>query len=99
MFISQMINMQEKIIWTIGQSTHPFDEFFSILKSFEIQLLIDIRGNPGSRRDPHFNKVSLQLTLPESDEDLHMGLARGRRKKARIADGKLLYSKVQDGTI
>lgn len=73
--------MQEKTVWTIGHSTHPFDEFIDILKSFETQLLIDIRGYPGSRRHPHFNKESLQLTLPENGiEYLHISGLGGRRK-------------------
>jgi len=45
----------EKTIWTIGHSTRPIEEFIDILKSFLIELLIDVRSFPGSRRYPQFN--------------------------------------------
>ncbi len=35
--------MQEKTVWTIGHSTHTFDEFVVMLKSFRIGLVGDIR--------------------------------------------------------
>lgn len=30
-------------IYTIGHSTHPIDDFITILKSYDIQQLVDIR--------------------------------------------------------
>ena len=57
--------MQQKIIYTIGHSTRTLEEFISILKSFNIELLADIRSYPGSKRYPHFNKENLQKFLPE----------------------------------
>ena len=55
--------MQNKIIYTIGHSIRPLEEFISILKSFDIQLLTDIRSYPGSKRYPHFNKENLEKSL------------------------------------
>jgi uncharacterized protein (DUF488 family) len=73
--------MQEKIIWTIGHSTHPINEFISMLKSFQIQLLTDIRSFPGSKRYPHFNKESLQVSLSANDiKYIHLKNLGGRRK-------------------
>lgn len=72
---------QKKIIWTIGHSTHPFDEFLSILKSFHIELIADIRSYPGSRKYPHFNKEYLQVSLPENNiKYVHLKDLGGRRK-------------------
>ena len=36
-------------IFTIGHSTHPFDEFLDILKVFYIEMVADVRTipNPG----------------------------------------------------
>lgn len=54
---------KENTIWTIGHSTHPLEEFIAILKSFEIELLVDIRNFPGSKRYPYFNKEALCSSL------------------------------------
>jgi len=71
----------EKIIWTIGHSTHPLEVFIHILDSFEINLLIDVRNYPGSKRFPHFNKEALQHSLPAHGIDyLHLKELGGRRK-------------------
>ncbi len=52
------------MIYTIGHSTHPLDEFLSILKAHSIEQLIDVRRFPKSRRYPHFNRESMQLSVP-----------------------------------
>jgi uncharacterized protein (DUF488 family) len=46
-------------IWTIGHSTRTIDEFISLLKENEIQLLADVRAWPSSKRYPQFNKDAL----------------------------------------
>lgn len=51
-------------LFTIGHSTRSLDEFLSLLREFKIAVLIDIRRYPGSRRFPHFNRQSLEKTLP-----------------------------------
>jgi uncharacterized protein (DUF488 family) len=71
----------EKTIWTIGHSTHPLEVFIKMLESFGIKLLIDIRNYPGSKRYPHFNKESLEQSLPGKGIDyLHLKDLGGRRK-------------------
>jgi len=52
----------EPLIYTIGHSTHPIDEFISLLKKNEVTHLLDVRTVPRSRHNPQFNKE----TLPES---------------------------------
>jgi uncharacterized protein (DUF488 family) len=71
----------KKIIWTIGHSTHSLNEFVAMLKSFQIELVADIRSLPGSRRYPHFNIEALQFSLPENDiKYIHLKELGGRRK-------------------
>ena len=41
--------MAEKVIYTVGHSTHPLEDFLRMLKSFGIEQLIDIRRLPGWR--------------------------------------------------
>lgn len=63
-----MIELQSKEkmisrIWTIGHSTRSIDDFISLLKKNEINLLADVRSSPGSKRYPQFNKDALEKSL------------------------------------
>lgn len=70
-----------KIIFSIGHSNHPLDEFLEMLKAFEIETLVDIRRYPGSRKYPHFNKENLEKSLTEKEiQYLHCEDLGGRRK-------------------
>src|SRR4051812_25119131 len=73
--------MKQKSIWTIGHSTRSIEEFIAMLRSFQIELLVDIRSFPGSRRYPHFNKEALSVSLPENNiAYAHLVKLGGRRK-------------------
>ena len=70
-----------KIIWTIGHSTRAFEEFLTMLHSFNIELIADIRTYPGSRKFPQFNKEALEILLPQNNiQYLHIKELGGRRK-------------------
>ena len=56
---------KEKCIWTIGHSTRTQEEFVQILRSFQVEVLIDVRRYPGSRKYPQFNVAELESYLPE----------------------------------
>jgi len=72
---------QKKIIWTIGHSTRTLDEFIALLKSFQIECVVDIRSFPGSRRYPYFNKEALEISLSENNvKYFHLKELGGRRK-------------------
>ena len=78
------MSTSEKIIFTIGHSTKPFNEFIGLLNGFNIRLLADVRSFPGSRRFPQYNKESLMQTLPQSGiEYQHFPVLGGRRKAQR----------------
>ncbi len=51
------------IIFTIGHSTHPTEEFVDILKAHGIQFVIDVRTIPKSRYNPQYNSETLALAL------------------------------------
>ena len=76
--------MQEfgkRMIWTIGHSTRDIDDFIAILRSFDIQLVADIRSYPGSRRYPQFNKETLEVSLLKRNISyVHLKDLGGRRK-------------------
>ena len=50
-------------IWTIGHSTRTIEEFTALLRHHQIEILVDVRHFPGSRRLPHFNKDALHDAL------------------------------------
>lgn len=70
-------------IWTIGHSTRSIDEFVSLLTSFEIQVLVDVRTFPGSRRYPQFNKEQLRDSLTETGIDYQHFPDLGGRRRAK----------------
>jgi len=51
-------------LYTIGHSTRSLDELIAALRAHQIQLLVDIRAFPMSRRLPQFNRDSLEQSLP-----------------------------------
>ena len=53
-------------IFTVGHSTRSLQEFLSLLSTYEITLLVDIRVAPGSRRYPHFARDALAAALQEA---------------------------------
>ena len=70
-----------KTIWTIGHSTHSFEEFHAMLHSFSIELIVDVRSFPGSRKFPQFNKEALEISLPQIKiQYIHLNNLGGRRK-------------------
>ena len=73
----------QPVIWTIGHSTRSIDEFVSLLSSFEIQVLVDVRTFPGSRRYPQFNKEQLRDSLSEAGIDYQHFPDLGGRRKAK----------------
>jgi uncharacterized protein (DUF488 family) len=69
-------------LYTIGHSTRSFEELAEALRAHEIQTLVDIRSFPMSRRLPHFNRESLEKTLPNAGiRYVWMKDLGGRRKK------------------
>jgi uncharacterized protein (DUF488 family) len=50
-------------IWTVGHSTRSGEEFGQILLAHGIEVLVDVRTFPGSRRYPQFNRDALSEWL------------------------------------
>jgi uncharacterized protein (DUF488 family) len=51
------------VIFTVGHSTHPIEEFIRILQAHGIKQLVDVRTIPRSRRNPQFNSETLARSL------------------------------------
>jgi hypothetical protein len=66
----------ERPLFTIGHSTHPLEEFLTLLARHEIEALADIRRFPGSRKYPHFSGVRHRRAgLPPRDRGRDNGHA------------------------
>jgi uncharacterized protein (DUF488 family) len=50
-------------IYTIGHSNHSGEAFLALLHQHEITCLVDVRSQPYSRYNPHFNREALALSL------------------------------------
>ncbi len=69
-------------IYTLGHSTRSLEDLLEILGAWKIELLVDVRSLPGSRKFPQFNRESLESALPAKGfEYLHLKSLGGLRKK------------------
>src|SRR5919108_1262610 len=70
-------------IFTIGHSTHEPDALVDLLRRARIELLVDVRRFPSSRRYPWFNRAELERSLAAAGiEYEHMEALGGRRDPA-----------------
>lgn len=76
-----MKSLEKPVIYTIGHSVRSLEEFLEMLKSFNIEILADVRRFAGSKRYPWFSKENLEKVLPENAiEYIHFEALGGRRK-------------------
>lgn len=69
------------VIWTIGHSTRPIDEFIALLEAHGVQRLVDVRTVPRSRHNPQFHGDALAESLKQAGVAyLHMPQLGGLRK-------------------
>ncbi|MCK8824340.1 DUF488 domain-containing protein [Fuchsiella alkaliacetigena] len=59
----------KKLIYTIGHSNHDLSTFLALLKSHNIDSVVDVRSVPFSKYTPHFNQDQLIKSLKE--ENIH----------------------------
>lgn len=50
-------------VFTVGHSTRPIEDFLDLLAGHDIELLVDVRRFPGSRRLPQFASEALAASL------------------------------------
>jgi len=60
--------MQEQTIrlFSIGHSNRNIPQLVEILTAADIQVVVDIRATPGSKRHPQYNQQDLRASLEES---------------------------------
>lgn len=53
-------------VFTIGHSTRSLEELIALLREQSIEMLVDVRTIPRSRRHPHFNAEALAPAMAEA---------------------------------
>ncbi|HEX6439922.1 MAG TPA: DUF488 domain-containing protein, partial [Candidatus Binatia bacterium] len=72
-----------QIVHTIGHSTRTIGAVIELLKAHRIDLVVDVRRWPASRRLPHFNREALNNALKlEGIDYIWRGDLGGFRKPA-----------------
>ena len=73
-------------IYTLGHSTRSFKDFKDILKTYNIELVVDVRRSPKSKKFPHFNKKNLEEELPKTKiQYINITQLGGFRKEGYLA--------------
>lgn len=55
------------IVYTIGHSNRPIENFIQILQFYKIETVADVRTIPASRHNPQYNKDALRNSLSRED--------------------------------
>ncbi len=78
--------MERKLIFTIGHSTHPIEEFLALLSQHEIALVADVRSYPASRKWPQFNQEELRQAVERAGLEYRWLKSLGGRRKSKNAE-------------
>jgi uncharacterized protein (DUF488 family) len=88
----------ERSIYTIGHSNHSPEGFVELLKKYQIDVLVDVRSRPHSKRVPHFNKDALRsLITTNGIKYLFLGKELGglpEESDFYNEDGFVIYSRI-----
>jgi uncharacterized protein (DUF488 family) len=71
---------------TVGHSTADAAPFGELLGRTGVQLLVDVRSFPGSRKFPHFGREQMQTWLPAAGVDYCWEPRLGGRRKKIVDD-------------
>lgn len=55
----------ERVLYTIGHSSHTAEEFLALLRREGVNCIVDVRSLPQARYYPHFNQDKLIEWLPK----------------------------------
>lgn len=75
--------MTDAEVLTVGHGTLAADEFADVLRSGSVELLVDVRSYPGSRRHPHFARERMEVWVPEAGIEYRWERRLGGRRPVR----------------
>jgi uncharacterized protein (DUF488 family) len=87
----------ERLLFTIGHSTHSLPVFLGLLRRHAIAAVADVRSAPRSRRNPHFSREALERALhAEGVAYLFLGRELGARPEdpSCYRDGRVSYARL-----
>lgn len=84
--------MAANIVYTIGHSNRPSEDFFALLKQRSVAALCDVRSHPFSRHMPHFCREALEKNTKKYGVEYHFfGREWGGRNGAAGKNGAVDY--------
>ena len=86
-------------IATVGHSTRDVEAFVTLLDALGIELLVDVRRFPGSRRLPQYEATALESALDARGIAYRWIPTLGGRRRpdpARLVGGRLSYEAAPD---
>jgi uncharacterized protein (DUF488 family) len=69
-------------VYTVGHSTRTAEELVGLLAAHGVELLVDVRRFPGSRRHPQFGRDALAAALAEAGIEYRHEEALGGRRSS-----------------
>ena len=66
---------------SVGHGTLQQDELVALLRAAEVELVVDVRSYPGSRRHPQFGREAMEGWLPEAGIDYRWERRLGGRRR------------------
>lgn len=74
-------------VWTVGHWSCPESVVLDRLLGQDIDLLVDVRAQPGSRRSPQFDQERMPQWLGEAGIGYrHLRALAGRRRRSEVAE-------------
>ncbi|MCY0868790.1 MAG: DUF488 family protein [Desulfurococcus sp.] len=52
-----------RVVYTIGHSNRSLEEFHRLLSKYRVEVVVDVRRFPKSKKYPYFNRESLEESL------------------------------------
>lgn len=87
------------MLFTVGHSAHSSERFCDLLAAHRVEVLVDVRSSPYSKRLPHFSRMELEVNLRGAGfRYLFLGRELGARREERecYVDGVAKYERIQD---
>ena len=88
------------MVFTVGHSNVSQEVFLALLKSHDIEVLVDVRSAPYSKYVPHFNGDTLKQAVADAGiKYLYLGRELGGRPREQRfydADGHVRYDRIAE---
>ena len=70
-------------VYTVGHGTLPAEDFATLLAGAGIEVVVDVRSFPASRRHPHFAREAMEQWLPDAEVAYRWEPRLGGRRRPR----------------